>query len=117
MACSEVLNSMAQLTSCTVNPSWVSIKSTAIAFGRFDVPILGALMGAMTALLVGIGMHFLPHPAWFTAVAGAFIHFQIQLWRIRTRDPQACFSSFLSNHWVGLILFLGAAVSFATAGH
>lgn len=94
----------------------VGVKSTAIAFGRADVPILGALMGIVTALFVIIGLRYLPEPAWFTAVALVFLHFQLQLWRIRKRDPVACFRSFLSNHWVGLFIFLGAAISLAMAG-
>lgn len=91
----------------------VGVKSTAIAFGRADVPILGALMGIMTALLLIIGLHYLPEPAWFTAVALVFIHFQIQLWRIREREPASCFRTFLSNHWVGLFVFAGVAISLA----
>jgi len=91
------------------------VKSTAIAFGRFDVPILAGMMGLMTALLVLIGLQFIPTPAWFTAVALIFIQFQIQLWRIRNRHPVICFQTFLSNHWVGMTLFLGIAISFALA--
>ncbi|MEN1727018.1 MAG: 4-hydroxybenzoate octaprenyltransferase [Pseudomonadota bacterium] len=91
------------------------VKSTAIAFGRFDVPILAGLMGTMTALLLIIGLRDLPHPAWFTAVALVFLHFQHQLWKIRNRDPQACFQAFLSNHWIGLFLFAGIAGSLALA--
>jgi len=91
------------------------VKSTAIAFGRFDVPILAGLMGLMTAILVLIGLQFIPTPAWFTAVALIFIQFQIQLWRIRNRDPSICFQTFLSNHWVGMTLFIGIAMSFALA--
>ena len=92
------------------------VKSTAIAFGRFDLPVLAMLMGLMTALLVIIGMRYLPHPAWFTAVALTLLHFQYQLWQIRSRDPQACFRAFLSNHWVGLFLFAGIAVSLGWPG-
>lgn len=92
----------------------VGVKSTAIAFGRADVPILGALMGVKTALLLVIGLHYLPEPAWFTAVAIVFGLFQIQLWRIRERDPAVCFRTFLSNHWVGMVIFLGAAIALHT---
>jgi 4-hydroxybenzoate polyprenyltransferase len=94
----------------------VGVKSTAIAFGRADVPILGALMGLMTAILLMIGMLYLREPAWFTAVGLVFLHFQLQLWRIRERDPAVCFRTFLSNHWVGLFIFAGAAVSLAMQG-
>lgn len=89
------------------------VKSTAIAFGRFDVPILATLMGLKTALLLIIGLRYLPTPAYFTAVALVLLHFQHQLWRIRNRDPQACFNAFLSNHWIGLFLFAGIALSLA----
>jgi 4-hydroxybenzoate polyprenyltransferase len=87
------------------------VKSTAIAFGRFDVPILATLMGLKTALLLIIGLRYLPTPAYFTAVALVLLHFQYQLWRIRNRDPQACFNAFLSNHWIGVFLFIGIAFS------
>jgi len=85
----------------------VGVKSTAILFGRFDLPILAALMGLLLAGLVLFGLRFLPHPAWFTAVAIVFGLLQIQLWRIRHRDPHACFRAFLSNHWIGFTLFAG----------
>jgi len=93
------------------------VKSTAIAFGRFDLPVLAALMGLMTALLLIIGLRYLLHPAWFTAVALSLLHFQYQLWRIRTRDPEACFKAFLSNHWIGLFLFGGIAASLAVGAY
>ncbi len=88
------------------------VKSTAIAFGRMDVPIIGALMGLKLALLILIGLQFLLHLFFFTAVAMTFLHFQLQLWRIRERNPAACFQAFLSNHWVGLFIFGGIAGSF-----
>lgn len=89
----------------------VGVKSTAIFFGRFDVPMIGALMGLKTALLLMIALQYLSTPAFFTAIALVFLHFQFQLWRIREREPQACFSAFLSNHWVGMFVFLGIAAS------
>lgn len=87
------------------------VKSTAILFGRFDIPIIAALMGLMIALLVVFGLRFLPEPAWFTGVALAFLLFQRQLWQIRSRDPQACFGAFLNHVWVGLAVFLGLLIS------
>jgi 4-hydroxybenzoate polyprenyltransferase len=85
----------------------VGVKSTAILFGRFDLPVLAGLMGLIVAGLGLFGMRFLPHPAWFTATALVFILLQLQLFRIRNRDPKACFDAFLSNHWVGLVVWLG----------
>jgi 4-hydroxybenzoate polyprenyltransferase len=37
----------------------------------------------------------------------AFALLQHQLWRIRHRESKACFGAFLSNHWIGLVLFAG----------
>ncbi|MDT8450964.1 MAG: 4-hydroxybenzoate octaprenyltransferase [Wenzhouxiangellaceae bacterium] len=85
----------------------VGVKSTAILFGRFDVPIIAGLMGLLTAGLALFGLRFLPEPAWFTGVAVAFLLLQQQLWRIRNREPEACFRAFLSNHWVGTVVFAG----------
>jgi len=85
----------------------VGVKSSAILFGRFDLPILAALMGLFIAGLVLFGLHFLPHPAWFVGVAISFGMLQLQLWRIRDRDPAACFQAFLGNHWIGFTLFAG----------
>lgn len=87
------------------------VKSTAIFFGRADVPVIAGLMGLMVATLLLTSLQFLPHPALFTAIALVFLHFQHQLWRIRSRDPVACFQTFLSNHWVGLFVFAGIAGS------
>jgi len=94
----------------------VGVRSTAILFGRFDVPVIAALMGLFTAGLVVFGLRFLPHPAWFAGVAIAFGLLQQQLWRIRNRDPEACFKAFLSNHWVGFTLFAGMLVSLLMRG-
>ncbi|MDT8410082.1 MAG: 4-hydroxybenzoate octaprenyltransferase [Wenzhouxiangellaceae bacterium] len=87
------------------------VKSTAILFGRYDIPVLAVLMGLMTAALLLFGLRFVPQPAWFAAVVITFGLFQVQLWRIRNRDPQACFKAFLSNHWVGLTIFAGLLAS------
>jgi 4-hydroxybenzoate polyprenyltransferase len=85
----------------------VGVRSTAILFGRFDLPVIAALMGLFTAGLVLFGLRFVPEPAWFAAVVIAFALLQRQLWRIRHREPKACFNAFLSNHWVGFTLFAG----------
>lgn len=87
------------------------VKSTAILFGRFDVPIIAALMGLMVALLVLFGLRFLPEPAWFTGVGIAFLMLQRQLWWIRQREPQQCFRAFLNNVWIGFALSVGLIVS------
>jgi 4-hydroxybenzoate polyprenyltransferase len=73
-------------------------------------------MGLLVAGLVLFGLRFVPQPPWFAAVVIAFGLLQHQLWRIRNRDPQACFKAFLSNHWVGLTLFAGLLASLPGQG-
>lgn len=89
----------------------VGIRSLAVWLGKHDLPVLGVLMGLMSALLLLIGLQFLPHPAWFAAVAVVMVMLQRQLWMIRHREPKACFQAFLGNHWVGVVILLGAFFS------
>jgi len=94
----------------------VGVRSSAILFGRMDVPIIAGLMGVFVAGLVLFGLRFMPHPAWFVGVVIAFGLLQRQLWRIRNREPEACFKAFLSNHWVGFTLFAGLQTSLLMHG-
>jgi len=94
----------------------VGVRSSAILFGRFDVPVIAVLMGLFAAGLVLFGLRFLPEPAWFAGVAIAFGLLQQQLWRIRQRAPEACFKAFVSNHWVGFTLFAGMLASLLMRG-
>jgi len=83
------------------------VKSTAVFFGRFDLPTIAVLMGIMTACLMMFGMLYLPHPAWYAGVGVAFVLFQVQMWWIRHRQPDACFRAFIHNNWVGMVIFAG----------
>lgn len=85
----------------------VGIKSTAILFGRRDVPVIAALMAAMIALLVLVGLRVGLGWPWYTGVVATAALFGRQLYLIRNRERQACFRAFLNNNWVGFLLFLG----------
>jgi len=92
----------------------IGIKSTAILFGRHDKLIIGILQVAVLALMVAVGeinalgWHFY----WAVLVAGALFVYQQKL--IANRERDACFKAFLNNNYVGLVLFLGLAVSYLT---
>jgi 4-hydroxybenzoate polyprenyltransferase len=85
-------------------------KSTAILFGDADLVALGVLFGGflVTMLLFGrqasLGVNYYAG----LAVATGFIAWQFVHARDRTR--QHCFEAFLSNQWVGLVVFLGIAL-------
>ena len=94
----------------------VGIKSTAILFGRFDVPITGVLMLFMVILLAAVGVWFGLGWPWFAATLVVAALFGRQLASIRSRERSACFRAFLNNNWVGFALFLGVLGHFAVSG-
>ncbi|OOB87164.1 4-hydroxybenzoate polyprenyltransferase [Leclercia adecarboxylata] len=90
----------------------IGIKSTAILFGRQDKLIIGILQIAVLGLMVGIGYLNQLNGAFYAAVAAAGVLFIYQQKLIANREREACFKAFLNNNYVGLVLFLGLAVSY-----
>ncbi len=90
----------------------IGIKSTAILFGRQDKLIIGILQVAVLGLMVGIGYLNQLNGAFYAAIAAAGVLFICQQKLIANREREACFKAFLNNNYVGLVLFLGLAVSY-----
>lgn len=90
----------------------IGIKSTAILFGRQDKLIIGILQVAVLALMVAIGrLNELNWEFyWSVLVAGLLFAYQQKL--IAKRERDACFKAFMNNNYVGLVLFLGLAMSY-----
>jgi len=90
----------------------IGIKSTAILFGRHDKLIIGILQVLVMAMMAAVG--WLNGLGWIyyatVLVAGALFVYQQVL--IAGRERDACFKAFLNNNYVGLVLFLGLAVSY-----
>ncbi|XDK50372.1 4-hydroxybenzoate octaprenyltransferase [Kosakonia cowanii] len=90
----------------------IGIKSTAILFGRHDKLIIGILQVLVMAMMAAVG--WLNGLGWIyyatVLVAGALFVYQQVL--IADRERDACFKAFLNNNYVGLVLFLGLAVSY-----
>ncbi|HEY0210412.1 4-hydroxybenzoate octaprenyltransferase [Acerihabitans sp.] len=90
----------------------IGVKSTAILFGRHDKLIIGLLQAATLLLLAwlgalaSLGMVFYA----FLALAGGLFVYQQKL--IARRDRDACFKAFLNNNLVGMLIFVGIALSF-----
>ncbi|CAI1021752.1 4-hydroxybenzoate octaprenyltransferase [Serratia quinivorans] len=90
----------------------IGIKSTAILFGRYDKLIVGLLQFATLLLMLWVGYLTQMSGAfyWSLLLAGAlFIHQQKQ---IANRERDACFKAFMDNNYVGLVLFIGIALSY-----
>lgn len=86
----------------------IGVKSTAILFGCFDIPIIAGLQ-ILSLLLIG-GAFYLSDLLWgFAGVALIVVAFDFiyQAYRTHTRDPAQCFWAFRHNRWVGMIIFLG----------
>lgn len=90
----------------------IGIKSTAILFGRYDKLIIGTLQLGVMALMAlfgwlnGLGLGYY----WSILVVGVLFVYQQKLFANRERE--ACFKAFMNNNYVGLVLFLGLAISY-----
>lgn len=85
----------------------IGVKSTAILFAHYDKLIIALLQLASVLLLVLIGQLNHLGIAWYLAiiVAGGLFLWQQKL--ISQRERTACFQAFMSNNYVGMVLFIG----------
>lgn len=90
----------------------IGVKSTAIAFGHNDLFIIAILQMTTLYMLAQTALLMYWHWPVFLALAIVFGLFASQLWQCRTRDRDACFKAFLSNHYVGMVVFIGIAVEY-----
>lgn len=88
----------------------IGVKSTAILFGEADRAIVGLLQGLTLICLLIVGARFDLGIYFHLGLLGMLGGFVWQQWLIRDRDPQACLRSFLSNHWAGMVVFIGLAL-------
>jgi 4-hydroxybenzoate polyprenyltransferase len=87
-------------------------KSLAIFLGDMDLMALALFFAGFLASLALLGRqyHFgLPYYLCL-AVAGAVILWQFKIARLRHRED--CFRAFLSNQWVGMLVFIGFVLAF-----
>jgi 4-hydroxybenzoate polyprenyltransferase len=90
----------------------IGVRSTAILFGDADRHII-AVLQAMTLFALYLVGGMLHMGAWYygSLIVGG-IFFIYHLWLIRARDRQACMQAFLNNHYFGLAVFLGIALTY-----
>jgi len=90
----------------------VGIKSTAILFGEVDLFVIAGLQLLMLLALMLIGVRA-ELGFWYylsVSIAGALM--ARHLWLARDRQPAGCFSAFLHNHHIGLVIFVGIALHY-----
>lgn len=90
----------------------IGVKSTAILFGRHDKLIIGILQVIVLALMTTIGWLNGLGWAYYVSIGLAGALFIYQQWLVVNRERDACFKAFMNNNYVGLVLFLGLAVSY-----
>ena len=90
----------------------ISIKSSAIFFGRYDVLAVMLCYAAMLGLLayIGFALGFGIFYNLGLLLALALILRQYQA--IKNRVKANCFKAFLQNSWIGLAIFAGIAAQF-----
>lgn len=91
----------------------LGLRTSAIAFGRFDIAAVMACYAVYLGLLVWVGRMQGLGTFFYGGVLAATL---LALWHyvlIRKRERAGCFRAFLSNHWVGLAIFAGTVADYA----
>ena len=91
----------------------IGIKTSAITLGRWDVP---AIAGFYVAYLLSWAwlLDAVARGPWlWLGLAAAAAQVVWHLFLIRNRSREGCFKAFRLNHWIGLSLFAGVALSHA----
>ena len=92
----------------------IGIKSTAVLFAHHDRQAVAILQLLTLLTLWASGQQFglgWPYTGALWVIAGLFLYHQ---YLMRDRDPTQCFKAFLHNNWVGLTLFVGVALHYAS---
>jgi 4-hydroxybenzoate polyprenyltransferase len=91
----------------------IGMKTSAITFGRFDVPAVMASYAVFIVFWAAAGASRAQGAIFFIAIAiaaaQALWHWQL----IRTRTREGCFKAFRLNHWLGFTVFAGIAAGYA----
>jgi 4-hydroxybenzoate polyprenyltransferase len=95
----------------------LGLKTSAIAFGRFDVLAVMFCYAVYLTGLTWIGSERQMGPLFYVGVLAASL---IALWHyrlIRKRDRADCFRAFLGNHWLGFAVFAGIVADYSVRLH
>ncbi|WNO60372.1 4-hydroxybenzoate octaprenyltransferase [Rheinheimera sp. MMS21-TC3] len=91
------------------------IKSTAILFGKQVFLIIGLLQLATLVLLLLVGYLAQLHGIFYISLIAVAVCFGYQH-VIAKKSLAGCFSAFLHNHYVGMLVFIGIALSYLLQG-
>ena len=91
----------------------LGLRTSAIAFGRFDVPVIMICYAVYLGGMLAVGVRLRMGPLYFAGLAVALGCAAFHWSLIRQRERASCFRAFLHNHWLGLAVFAGIALDFA----
>ena len=75
--------------------------------------IIGLLQGLTLVCLLLVGARFGLGLYYYLGLLGMTLGFAWQHWLMRERERLACLQAFLSNHWAGMLVFIGLALDYA----
>jgi 4-hydroxybenzoate polyprenyltransferase len=90
----------------------IGVKSTAILFGDADLFVIGGLQILMLTALIFVGNMAELGFAYYASLVIAAILMGWHQWIARDRQSAACFSAFLHNHYVGMVVFIGIVLHY-----
>jgi 4-hydroxybenzoate polyprenyltransferase len=91
----------------------IGIKTSAITFGRWDVPAVMACYLGYLLCWTWLGWRAGLGGVFFAGIAAAAAQMAWNYRLIRERSREGCFRAFASNHWVGFAVFAGIVADLA----
>lgn len=89
----------------------IGVKSTAILFAKYDKLLIGLLQVFLLLALIKVSIMFgLGIFYDISLIVSAFLMIYHQV-LIKNREKNACFQAFLHNHFIGMVIFIGIALS------
>ena len=90
----------------------IGIRTSAITFGRWDVPAVMLCYAGMFAVLGWIGWRLLFNWFYYAGLVAAAAMAVYHYFLIRKRDRDGCFKAFLHNNWLGAAVFAGIVLNY-----
>jgi 4-hydroxybenzoate polyprenyltransferase len=90
----------------------LGVKSTALLFGEVDLFVIAGLQILMLAALAFVGMQAELGFWYFLSVTATAALMAYHQWLARDRQPAGCFSAFLHNRHIGLVIFIGIVLHY-----
>ena len=89
----------------------IGVKSTAVLFAHYDRLILAGLQIALVGILLTISEIFKMGIFYDISVILSALLMIYHQFLIKNREKTACFKAFLHNNYIGLLIFIGIALS------